>query len=469
VTAARVGDVVITGLGAVTPVGNDVLSTWDALQAGRSGVREITSFDASALPTRIAGEVLGFDPLAVMDAKQARRSTRFAQLAVAAALEAVSDAGLDLPGAAGGLDLPAGDHGPDVGAGARALDFAAGAGHVPALRESTARSDTDARVAAAHLDQIAGRTGVVVNTAAGAFGETGDGAQRFAEFGWRGMHGDFVPAVIPNMAACQVAMRLGIHGPVTASALACASGNYALMEAARLIRAGEADVVLAGATDASVTPLMIGSLSMMGALSTRNDDPERASRPFDSDRDGFVYAEGAVMFVVESARHAAERGARSYARYLGGALTCDAHHVVAPHPGATYAAAAMRQALARAGIPPTDLDYVCAHGTSTRANDRSETAALRSVLGPHADSVAVSSPKSMTGHLIGAAGALSVLVGCLAIRDGVVPPTINLETADPECDLDYVPKVARQMTVNTVLTNAFGFGGQNCSVVLGRV
>jgi 3-oxoacyl-[acyl-carrier-protein] synthase II len=431
VTAGHEGDVVITGLGALTPVGNDVASTWDALQGGRSGIRQIASFDASALPTRIAGEVLGFDPLTVMDAKQVRRSSRFAQLAVAAALQAVADAGLDL------------------GSGA------AGAEPSPAASVTGAGGPTD-------------RIGVVVNTAAGAFGETGDGGVRFAELGWRAMHGDFVPAVIPNMAACQVAMRLGIHGPVTASVLACASGNYALVEAARLIRSGEADVVLAGAADASVTPLMIGSLSMMGALSTRNDDPELASRPFDAERDGFVYAEGAVIFVVESARHAAARGARPYARYLGGALTCDAHHVVAPHPDATYAAAAMRQALGHAGIPPTELDYVCAHGTSTRANDRSETAALRTVLGSHADSVAVSSPKSMTGHLIGAAGALSVLVGCLAIRDGVVPPTINLETADPECDLDYVPKVARQMPVNTVLTNAFGFGGQNCSVVLGR-
>ncbi len=407
--------VVITGLGAITPVGGDAPTTWRALCAGRSGVRTIEAFDAADLPTRIAGQVTGFDPLAVMDAKQARRSARFSQFAVAAAVEAVADSGLHIGG--------------------------------------------DAAL----------RTGVVINTAVGALGEIASAASRFAERGWRALRGDFIPSVIPNMPACQVAIRLGVHGPVTAGALACASGNAALLEAARMIRSGDADAVIAGGSDASIVPLMFGGLSMMGALSTRNDEPAAASRPFDAQRDGFVYGEGAVVFVVESERHAAQRAARPYARYLGGALTSDAFHIVAPDPGAAYAASAIRNALQKARIGPHDVDYICAHGTSTRANDRSETKAIRAALGRAADSVAVSSPKSMVGHLIGGAGALSVLVACLAIRDGIVPPTINLDTPDPECDLDYVPKVSRSIPVGTVLVNAFGFGGQNCVVAIGRV
>jgi 3-oxoacyl-[acyl-carrier-protein] synthase II len=418
-----VDDVVITGLGALTPVGNDVDSTWAALRAGRSGIAVIDAFDPTGLPTRIAGQVRGFDPLSVMTPKQARRSARFSHLAVGAAVQAVADAG---------LVADAGDQEP-----------------------SLAAADAD-------------RTGVVINTAVGALGEIAESEGRFDGHGWRGLHGDFIPSVIPNMPACQVAIRLGAHGPVTASALACASGNYALLEAARLIRAGEADVVVAGGTDASIVPLMFGGLSIMGALSTRNDDPATASRPFDADRDGFVYGEGAVVFVVESRRHADERGARSYARYLGGALTCDAFHIVAPSPNAEFATDAIRRTLADARLSPGDVDYICAHGTSTKANDRTETRAIRSAFGRAADEVAVSSPKSMVGHLIGGAGALSVLVACLAIRDGVVPPTINLDTPDPECDLDYVPKVSRTMTVDTALVNAFGFGGQNCVVAIGR-
>lgn len=436
-TDRQAEDVVVTGLGALTPVGTDVESTWSALRAGRSGIAAIDAFDPAELPTRIAGQVRGFDPLSVMSAKQARRAARFSQLAVAAALQAADDAGLLAP-----TDRP------ENSAGTQAA----------ALGDDGRRIDSE----------LAGRTGVVINTAVGALGEIADAEGCFGERGWRGLHGDFIPSVIPNMPACQVAIRLGVHGPVTASALACASGNYALLEAARLIRSGEADVVIAGGTDASIVPLMFGGLSIMGALSTRNDEPEAASRPFDADRDGFVYGEGAVVFVVESQRHAAERGARSYARYLGGALTCDAFHIVAPSPRGEYATAAIRQALANARLAPGDVDYICAHGTSTRANDRTETRAIRAAFGQHAEAVAVSSPKSMIGHLIGGAGALSVLVGCLAIRDGVVPPTINLDTPDPECDLDYVPKVSRAMTVDTMLVNAFGFGGQNCVVAIGR-
>jgi 3-oxoacyl-[acyl-carrier-protein] synthase II len=255
---------------------------------------------------------------------------------------------------------------------------------------------------------------------------------------------------------------------VTASALACASGIYAFLEGRRLITSGEADVVVCGGTDASITPVMFAGLSSMGALSKRNDDPAGASRPFDANRDGFVYGEGAVLAVLESAGHARARGARIYATVAGGALTSDAFHVSAPEPSARWTAEAIRLALQRSGYGPADIDYICAHGTSTRANDRTETAAIKQVFGPHAGQVAISSPKSMVGHLIGAAGSLSAMVAILAMRDEVVPPTINLDTPDPECDLDYVPNVARPMEVDVAMVNAFGFGGQNVVTVFTR-
>jgi 3-oxoacyl-[acyl-carrier-protein] synthase II len=262
-----------------------------------------------------------------------------------------------------------------------------------------------------------------------------------------------------------VAIDLGIHGPVTASALACASGVYALIEARRLIVTGEADVVVCGGTDAAISASIFAGLSTIGALSRHNDEPERASRPFDAERDGFVFGEGSVVMILESASHAARRGARAYAALAGGALTADAFHVSAPAPDGRYAGAAISRALTNSGMRPEQIDYVCAHGTSTRANDRTETMAIRAAFGRSADSVAVSSPKSMVGHLIGAAGALGAMVAILAIRDGIVPPTANLMTPDPECDLDYVPNVARRMAVRVATANAFGFGGQNCVAV----
>lgn len=412
-------DTVITGLGAVTPVGADVETTWQALLAGSSGIGPITRFDASGLPTRIAGEIKDFDPLAVMDAKQARRSARFSQLAVAAAVEALHDS-----------RVPLGDD-----------------GLVPA--------------------GLSDRAGIVINTAVAGMGEIATAENARQASGWRSVGPTFVPSVIPNMPACQAAIRLGIHGPVTSSALACASGNAAVLEAARLIAAGEADLVLAGGTDASISPVMFAGLSAMGALSRRNNDPQAACRPFDADRDGFVYGEGAVVLVVESANHAAARGAHVYARVLGGALTSDAFHIAAPHPEGRYAAAALRQALQRSDLQPSEVDYICAHGTGTRANDRTETHALHQVLGSAAPSIPTSSPKSMVGHLIGSAGALSAMVCALAIRDHLVPPTINLQTPDPECDLDYVPNEYRPVGVEVALANAFGFGGQNCVLALG--
>jgi 3-oxoacyl-[acyl-carrier-protein] synthase II len=307
---------------------------------------------------------------------------------------------------------------------------------------------------------------VVINAAVAGF-DTIENATRQLVQGGLGarLNPYFVASSLTNMPACEVAIDLGAHGPVTASALACASGNYALLEARRLILAGEADVVVCGGTDAAIAPAILAGLSTMGALSKRNDDPGTASRPFDAERDGFVFGEGAVVMVLESAAHARARGARSYATLAGGALTADAFHVSAPAPDGRYAGVAITRALANAGTRPEDVDYVCAHGTSTKANDRTETMAIRAAFGTAAETLAVSSPKSMVGHLIGAAGALGALVGVLAIRDGIVPPTVNLRTPDPECDLDYVPTTARRLPARVTTANAFGFGGQNCVTV----
>ncbi len=410
-------DPVITGIGAITPLGLDVPSSWQALLAGKSGVGPITLFDAAALPTRIAAEVKGFDAEALLGIKRARRSARFSQFAIAAAREAFADAGLE-PGAG--------------------------------------------------VEQVAGyeRVGVVVNTAVSGIPETEENIRGLLAEGLRGVSPYYVPSMIPNMPACEVAIELGLHGPVTASALACASGNAALLEARRLILGGEADVVVAGGTDAGISPVMFAGLSNMGALSARNDEPQRASRPFSADRDGFVYGEGAVVFVIEAAAHAQARGARAYATLAGGALTSDAFHISHPDPTGRQPRRAMRLALERTGTEPAQVDYICAHGTATRINDAVETSAIRDVFGSAADRLLVSSPKSMVGHMIGAAGALGAMVCVLAMRDGVVPPTINLETPDPACDLDYVPLVAREARVRTAMVNAFGFGGQNCVVVL---
>ncbi|HEY0633441.1 MAG TPA: beta-ketoacyl synthase N-terminal-like domain-containing protein, partial [Thermoleophilaceae bacterium] len=316
------------------------------------------------------------------------------------------------------------------------------------------------------LTAQAERTGVVVNTAVAGVPETQRNIEELIAHGPRAVSPYYVPSTIPNMPACEVAIDLGVHGPVSASALACASGNAALLEARRLILGGEADVVIAGGSDAGIAPAMFAGLANMGPLSERNDDPAGASRPFDADRDGFVFGEGAVLLSVESSEHARSRGARIYGSIAGGALTADAFHISAPEPSGAQAARAIRLALERTGTRPEEVDYICAHGTGTRANDAVETRAIRAALGAGADQVPASSPKSMVGHLIAAAGSLSALVCLLAMRDGVIPPTINLERADPECDLDYVPLRSREVPVRTALVNAFGFGGQNCVVVL---
>ncbi|MGW2640774.1 beta-ketoacyl-[acyl-carrier-protein] synthase family protein [Streptomyces sp. NPDC001348] len=402
-------DVVITGIGAITPVGNDRESSWEAMVEGRSGAGPITAFDPAGMSTRIAAEVKSFRPSDHFDAKRAKRISRFTAFAVVAAREAVADAKLNI--------------------------------------------DDDNR------DRVA----VVVNAAVAGF-DTIEAATRQLVAGEE-PSAYFVPYSLANMPSCEVAIDLGVHGPVNANALACTSGLYALMDARRLILSGEADVVVCGGTDAGVTRSFMNGLGTMGALSRRNDDPAAASRPFDVDREGFLLGEGAVVMVLESAEHARRRGVTSYAAVSGAALTCDAFHVSHPLPTGEFATAAINTAVQRAGVAPDDIDYVCAHGTSTKANDATETKALRAALGGALDRIPVSSPKSTVGHLLGGAGALNAMVCALAIRDGVVPPTINLNSPDPECDLDHVPNVARRVPVRTAMANAFGFGGQNCVMV----
>lgn len=402
---------VVTGLGCVTPIGKDVGEFWQSLTSGRSGVRRITLFDPSGLDCQIAAEVKDWDPTRYMDAKAARRAARFSQFAIAAARQAVDDSGL--------------------------------------------------RIDDRNRDDIA----VVMNTGGGGVDVIADGQTVYIQKGPDRVGPMTVPAMAPNMASCQVAMTLGTRGPTITSVAACAAGIFAFVEAKRLIDLGEADVVVTGGAEANIIPVAVAAMSNMRALSTRNDEPEKACRPFDLNRDGFVYGEGAAAAVVESLEHAQRRGARVYAELAGGAVTSDAYHVTAPEPSGYSAAMAITRALKRAGVGPDEVDLVVAHGTGTPLNDASETAAIKKALGEHAYRVAVTGPKSMVGHQLGAAGAVSALTAVLALHEGVVPPTINLETPDPQCDLDYVPLTARQMPVGVALANGFGFGGQNGVIV----
>ena len=405
---------VVTGLGAVTPIGNDVVTFWANLVAGISGVGPITQFDASDQEVRIAAEVKGFEPKDWMDFKQARRMSRFAQLAVAAARQAIEDSGLEI-----------GDH---------------------------------------NRDDIA----VVINTGGGGIGDVAIGQQTFLEQGGRRVSPFMVPMLSPSMAAAQVSIQNRIRGPVITSVAACASGVQAFIEAQRMIEHRDVDVVIAGGTESAILPVAFAALANMGALSKRNDEPEKASRPFDADRDGFVFGEAAAVLVVEAAEHAEARGAPIVAEVAGGALTGDAFHISAPDPSGYGATLAMQRALRDGHIDAEAVDYVVAHGTSTPLNDATETKAIRAAFGAHADQLAVSSNKSMIGHTLGAAGAVSALAAILAIRDGLIPPTINHETPDPACDLDYVPNEARRATVGVAICNGFGFGGQNAVSVFSR-
>ncbi len=405
---------VVTGLGAITPIGNDVPSFWSNLTSGVSGVAPITAYDASNEGVRIAAEVKGFDPRAFIDFKQARRMSRFSQLAVAAAGQAIADARLAI------TDL--------------------------------------------NRTEIA----VVVNTGGGGIGDVALGERVYLEQGPQRVSPFMVPMLSPSMAACQISIQNDLRGPVVTSVAACASGVQAFVEAQRMIEHGDAEVVIAGGTESAILPVAFAALANMGALSKRNDEPQRASRPFDANRDGFVFGEGAGVLVVESARHALDRGATVLAELAGGALTADAFHISAPEPSGDGAARAMTRALADAGLRPEEITYVAAHGTSTPLNDRTETKAIHTAFGDHAKRLLVSSNKSMIGHTLGAAGAMSALAAVLAIRDGIVPPTINYETPDPECDLDYVPNEARRAQVEAAIVNGFGFGGQNAVAVFRR-
>jgi 3-oxoacyl-[acyl-carrier-protein] synthase II len=402
---------VVTGLGAITPIGNDADAFWASLIAGTSGVAPISSYDASGEEVRIAAEVKGFDPATWIDFKQARRMSRFSQFAVAAAAQAIAQSGLEI---------------------------------------------TDA-----NRDEI----GVIVNTGGGGIGDVALGERVFLEQGGRRVSPFMVPMLSPSMAACQISIQNGLHGPVIASVAACASGVQALIDAQRLIEHGDVEAVLAGGTESAILPVAFAALANMGALSKRNDDPAGASRPFDANRDGFVFGEGAAVLMVEAAEHAERRGARILAEVAGGAMTGDAFHISAPDPSGEGAARAMTRALRDAGVSPEEVDYVVAHGTSTPLNDATETKAIHAAFGDHAGHLAVSSNKSMVGHTLGAAGAISAVAAVCSIRDGVIPPTINYETPDPACDLDYVPNVARTAPVRTAIINGFGFGGQNAVAV----
>ena len=406
--------VVVTGLGAVSPLGIGVPALWDGLLAGRSGVRRILHFETDNLLVRIAAEVPDFDPKQFIDAKAVRRMDRFAHFAIAATREALDDAELEI------------------------------------------------------TDENRERVAVVMNTGGGGIPTIESNVTAMALSGPSRVSPLVIPIFAPNMASSQVSIAFGIYGPTITSAAACASGVQAFVDAVRLLRAGEAEVVVTGGTEAGITPVALSGLANMHALSRRNDDPEGASRPFDLDRDGFVFGEGAGALILETEEHAVRRGAHVYAEALGGALTSDAFHLTAPEPSGRGARAAMATALERAKMAPGDIDYIAAHATATSIGDAAETTAIKGAFGEYARTVAISANKSMIGHLLGAAGAISGLHCVLAIRDGVVPPTINLETPDPACDLDYVPNAARQMPVNAAMVNGFGFGGQNATAIFRR-
>ena len=405
---------VVTGMGAITPLGIGLDTFWDGLTSGRSGISCIQNFDATDLEVRIAGEVHGFDPKEFMDFKAARRMERFAQFGVAAAREAIANAGLEI------------------------------------------------------TDENRERIGVVMNTGGGGISAIERDVNVMRDKGAKRVSPFLIPLFSPNMASCQVSIAFGIHGPSVTSVAACAAGVMAFVDAVHMIERDEVDVVITGGTEAGITPVAIAGLANMGALSRRNDAPAEASRPFDTGRDGFVFAEGAGVVVLESAEHAARRGANVVCEASGGAYTSDAYHITAPDPNGRGAASAMARAVRRAGLEPTDIDYVAAHATATPLGDIAETKAIKQVFGDHAANLVVSANKSMLGHLLGAAGAVSSLACILAIRDGVVPPTINLVDQDPACDLDYVANEARQVPIRAAVANGFGFGGQNASAVFRR-
>ena len=407
--------VVVTGLGVISPVGNDVSSLWESLKEGKSGVGPLTTFDASKFDSRIAGEVKGFDPYFYgISTKDAKHMDKFAQYAVAASKQAVTDAGLDL-----------------------------------------AKEDLT-------------RAGVLIGSGIGSLHTTEEQARTYFEKGPSRLSPFLIPMLIVNEASGQVAICLGFKGPNSCVATACASGSHAIGDAFKILERGDADIMITGGTESCITYLGVGGFCALKALSTRNNEPQKASRPFDRERDGFVIAEGCGLVILETLEHAKKRNARIYGEISGYGMSCDAYHITAPDPGGDGPARAMKQAMKDAGINPEDINYINAHGTSTKLNDKVETKAIKNSLGNSAKKVMVSSTKSIMGHLLGAAGGVEFVICCLAIRDGIIPPTINYDFPDPDCDLDYVPNTARKAKVEVCMSNSLGFGGHNATLVVKR-
>lgn len=402
--------IVVTGVGAVTPIGETVDATWDSMMHGRGGIGRITRFDPAPYESQMAGEVKDFDPTKYMDRKDARRTDRFAQFAVAAASQALTDGKVD-----------ATTEPERIG-----VSIATGVGGLETLVEQVLLMDKR-------------------------------GPGRLSPF--------LVPMLMANAGSAQVSMQFGLKGPNLTHVSACASSAHAIGECAAIIDRGQADIMVAGGAEAAVLPLAIGAFSTMHAMSRRNDDPEHASRPFDKDRDGFTLSEGGAAVILEEREHALARGARIYGELVGYGATADAYHITSPSPEGEGNARSMRMALADAKLEPTAIDYINAHGTSTQPNDREETAAIKQVFGEHAYKLLISSTKSMTGHLLGAAGALEAIACLLALRDGCIPPTINYQTPDPALDLDYVPNTPRPKEIRTALSNSMGFGGHNATLI----
>jgi len=407
--------VVVTGFGCLTPVGNDVATTWRSLLAGKSGAGPITKFDATTFPVRFAAEVKGFDPVLFMDRKEAKRADAYTQYAVAAAVQAMQDAG-----------------------------FAEGNGYDPE------------------------RTGVIIGSGIGGLRSFEEQHDVYKARGPSKISPFFIPMFIADIAAGIVSMRFNAKGPNYATVSACATSAHAIGDAFRTIQYGDADIILSGGAEATVTPMAIGGFANMKALSERNDSPATASRPFDATRDGFVMGEGSGVVVLEELEHAKKRGARIYAEIVGYGATGDAYHLTAPAPDGEGAQRAMRRAMQDAGLGPADVQYINAHGTSTPANDLNETKAIKAVFGEHARGLNVSSTKSATGHMLGAAGAVEFIFSALAVREGKIPPTINYETPDPDCDLNYTPNVAASRDMTAALSNSFGFGGHNVTLAVRR-
>ncbi len=406
--------VVVTGMGCISPVGNTVKDTWDSLLIGKSGAGPITLFDATRHKTRFAAEVKGFDAVSIFGTREARKMDRFTQFATAVTIEALEQAGLKID------------------------------------------------------DSNRDRIGVVIGTGIGGIGTIMEQAEVMRERGPDRVSPFLVPMMISDSAAGMLAIRIGVRGPNMALATACASGNNAIGEAMEMIRRGSADAMIAGASEGALVPITMAGMNVMGALSTRNDDPLTASRPFDRDRDGFLMGEGAGILILESLENAQARGATILCELSGYGTTDDAHHISAPAENGAGAAISMQHALDNAGLKVTDINYINAHGTSTPLNDKSETAAIKTVFGEQAYKIPVSSTKSMTGHLLGASGAVESVFSILAIREGMIPATINYQTPDPECDLDYVPNQSRKVGIKHVMSNSFGFGGHNATLVFSQ-